>query len=606
MSFKIFSLQLTGKIKPVATIEQRRKTLEEDYEEFKRVESSDELKAFLELEKWINSSEFQQKKRETESLQFKGSEEDNQLKEFQRLKKAARMRKYFKVEGSQDLAKFESEKDSDRMKTYYTLLEYVKEGQFEKEKNEIKSQVFKGSVEEKHQKDFKRLDKSAAIRAYNELEGSEKLKKHKKLEETEKFKKYVQLKNVPDIDKDRRKEFNALKKDSEIKAYFRFEKSKKLKLYHETNGSHDLKRYLELKEYVNTEEFKKREAFLKDNKKFEKSDANKKFNEFKKLAADSNVKFVLKYEKSALYKNYLDVKDSFDLKRYFELDEIIKSEEFNNRKKWLEDKKRWEKTDEFKEQQRYLEEKKKPEFVKYFKYKGSTDFDFFKQWDVVFEDDFKSAGLNTDKWGTCHPVAEKMLGENYAMPGDLNIFTNGDNIKTGTNLTIQVKYEKAKGKVWQMPAGFVPTDFEYTSGIITSGDKFLMEDGILEAKIKFNPVKQVASTFYLSGKEVSPRINMVEMGAKNYLGISNIKDGKITSSGLDIANLKKGMYIFSLEKKGSSYTWKINETEVWQQSNGESKEPLHITASSLLINEVPGSQLPVNFELEWVKCYKKK
>jgi len=606
MSFKIFSLQLTGKIKPVATVEQKRKTLAEDYEEFLRVESSDELKAFLEMEKRINSQEFKQKKREVENLKFKGSEEESQLKEFQRLKKSAKIRNYFKVEGSSDLTKYETEKDSERLKNYYSLLEYVKEGEFDKEKKEIKSQVFKGSVEEKHLKDFTRLDKSAAIKAYVELEGSDKLAKHKKLEDSDKFKRFVELKNVPEKDKERKKEFNSLKRDAEIKAYFSFEKSKKLKLYRETNGSHDLKKYFELKEYVNTDEFKKREAFLKDNKKFEKSEACKKENEFKKLAADSVVKFVLKYEKSALYKNYLDVKDSFDLKRYLELDEIIKSEEFKNRKKWLEDKKRWEKTDEFEEEQLYLEEKKKPEFVKYFKYKDSTDFDFLKQWEVVFEDDFNAAEIDNSKWGTCHPVAEKLLGENYAMPGDLNIFTSGSNVKTGKNLSIQLKHEKAKGKVWQMPAGFVPTDFEYTSGLVTTGEKFSMEDGILEAKIKFNPVKQVASTFYLSGKEVMPRINLLEMGVKNYLGISTLSNGKITSSGLEISNLKKGAYIFSLEIQGGSYTWKINDTEVWQQSNGTLKEALHLNASSLLVSEISGSQLPANFEIDWVKCYKKK
>ncbi|WP_346863746.1 hypothetical protein [uncultured Draconibacterium sp.] len=607
MSFKIFSLQLTGKIKPVSTIENRRKELANDYAEFQQTEASEELKAFLELDSWINSDEFKKKKKEIESLKFAGSLEENQLKEFQRLKKSARIRKYFKLANSSDLSKFENEKKSQKMADFYALSEYVKEGQFEKEKKEIQSQVFKGSVEEKHWLDFRRLDKSAAFRAYNELEGSEKLKKHKALEQTDKFKKYNRLKNVSEQDKESKKEFVLLKRDAEIKAYFRFEKSKKLKLYHETVGSHDLTKYNELKEYISTDAFKKQEAFLKDKKKFEKSEAYKKQQEYKKLAADSLVKFILKFEKSAAYKNYLDVKDSFDLKRYFELEKIIDSDEFKQQKVWLEDKKRWEKTEEFKKEQQHKQEQAKPEFVKYFKYQKSNDFDFLKNWEVVFEDDFAGKELDSTRWSTSSAAAEKLLGENYALPGDLNIFTNGKNLLTGKGLSISVKKEKSTGKVWQMPAGFVPTEFEYTSGLITTGSKFVMEDGILEAKLSYNPVKQVASSFYLAGDETAPRLNLIEMGAKNNVGISRLDGkGKIENSGLDISNLKKGSYIVSLEKSGASFTWKLNETEIWQQNNSELNKPLQLNASSLVIEELSGSQTPVNFQIDWVKCYRKK
>lgn len=607
MSFKIFSLQLTGKIKPVDTIEQKRKALADDYEEFQKTANSEALKSFTELASLIHSDGFKSKKKQVESLHFKGSIEDNELKEFAGLKKAGRIKKYFKVADSADLAKYEAEKTSQKMKDYYLLSEYVNDGQFEKEKKQIKSQVFKGSTEEKHWLDFRILDKSAGIRAFYELEGSEKLKKHKTLEETDKFKKFNKLKNIPERDKETHVVFKSLKRDAEIKAYFRFERSKKLKYYREILGSHDLQRYKELKEYVNTAAFKKQEAFLKDKKKFEKSEAFQKQSEFKKLAADSSVKFVLKYEKSALYKNYLDVKDSFDLKRYFDLEKSTQTEEFKEKKAWLEDKKRWEKTEEFKKEQLYKKEKAKPEFVRYFKYKDSDDFDFFKNWELVFEDDFAAYELDDRKWKTCSPMAEKLLGENYAMPGDLNIFTQGKNLKTGNKLLVQVKHEKAKGKVWQMPAGFVPRDFEYTSGMITTGSNYLMEDGILEAKIKFAPVKQVASAFYLSGDEISPRLNLVEMGAKNNVGISLLSDsGKIENSGLDISNLKKGEYIFSLEKIGASFSWKINETEVWQQNCSELNKPLQLSASSLLINQLSGAQLPVNFEIEWIKSYRKK
>ncbi len=608
MSFKIFSLQLLGKIKTVETIENQREKLLSDFREFQEIEKSNELKKYIELETLINSDRFTKEKAEIESLQFKGSRPFKQLNEFKRLKKASNIKRYFKIADSADLTRFEKLKGSEKLIEYDKLFEYIKEGQFEKEKREIKSQVFKGSVEEKHWIDYKVLEKSPGIKAFNELNGSAVLKRHDEFSDSDKLKNFVRLRNAPDKDKQKRKECKALKRDTEIRTYMRFEKSKKLRLYRETANSHDLKKYNDLKSYVNKEEYKKREAFLKDRKKFEKSEAYKKHKRFKELVADNDVKFVLKFEKSTLYKNYLDVKGSFDLKRYYELDEIIKSQEFIERKTYLEDKKRWKKSDGFTREQEFMAMKKLPGFVKYFSYKGTTKFDFLKNWEITFEDNFQGRELNTEKWTSRSFIADKLLGDNYSMPGDLHFWANGKNIKTGGKLTLSVKKEKGKGKVWQMPAGFVPTEFDYSSDMISTGKSFWQEDGIFEAKIKFNPQKQVVSSFSLNGENSTPRINLLEMGTKNRMGISTLnKDGKIDFTGLDITNLKKGSsYIFTVEKTGNKISWKINETEVLTGEHPNLDFPLHLNASSIVVYDMPGSSLPVDFEIEWVKCYQKK
>ncbi|HYQ57065.1 MAG TPA: hypothetical protein VEP89_06920, partial [Draconibacterium sp.] len=187
----------------------------------------------------------------------------------------------------------------------------------------------------------------------------------------------------------------------------------------------------------------------------------------------------------------------------------------------------------------------------------------------------------------------------------LSIFSDGKNLQTGNRLSIQVKKEKSKGLIWQMPGGFVPAEFEYSSGIISSGEHFKFDDGIVEAKIKFNPVKHVASSFYLSPENNIPRVNLVEMGAKNMLGFYTTNgDGKISLEGLEIDNLKKDDYIFTLEKSGANFTWKINEQEVLQLSNNELNKSLVLNASSLVVEQLTGGS--ANFEVEWVKCYRKK
>ena len=252
--------------------------------------------------------------------------------------------------------------------------------------------------------------------------------------------------------------------------------------------------------------------------------------------------------------------------------------------------------------------KELPHFVKYFKYKGKSDFDFLKKWELAFEDDFTASKLDSEKWSNVSFISEKLLGDNYSMPGDLHVFANGKNVKTGGRLTLSVKKEKGAGKVWQMSAGFIPVEFDYTSDLVSTNKNFWQEDGIFEAKIKFNPIKQVVSSCYLSGENSTPRINLLEMGTKNQLGVSMLTNsGKVNSTGLNISNLKKGKsYIFTVEKSGSSVIWRINETEVLTIQDSKLNFPLHINAASIVVYDVPGSSLPANFEIDWVKCYSKK
>ncbi len=608
MSFKIFSFQLLGKIKPVEKVEGRRAALYQDYLEFLETEKSDELAEYRQLEKLVNSEEFKKKKAEIKALEYKGSKEYHLQKEFEKLEKSKPVRLYFKAENSTDLKRFGQQKDSEQMAEYYRLEEYIKEGEFQQEKKEIQGQVFKGSTEEKHLADFNRLKKNAGIKAYFALHNSDALRNHERFANSDKLKRFLELKNSSEKDTEARKELKALQKEPDIRDYFKFEHSKKLKLYKETLGSHNLKKYEELKVFTSSEKFKSREAFLKDKKKFERSEAYKKWQRFKQLAATDDVKFVLKYEKSNIYRNYLDVKESFDLKRFYELKDSISSTEFQKKKAYLGDKQKWEKTEGFKQEKRFAELKKSPRLVNYFKYKNSTAFSFFETWETIFEDDFSAPKIQAEKWSVRSAVAEKTLGENYSLSGDLHIYTNGQNISTGNRLTIETRKEKTAGKVWNLAAGFIPAVLDYSSGIISTGTTFSRQDGIFEAKIKFNPVKQVVSSVFLQGEQASQHVHLLEMGVENRIGISSINDDKkLVMNGLEISNLKKNKwYIFTVEKEGNRFTWKINDAEVLQLNGSGFASPLHINASSMVVYEVPAAKLPVKFEIEWVKCYAKK
>jgi len=608
MSVKIFLYQLFGKIKPIEKIEYQRHSLYNDYLEYQRIESSKELKEFTELEEYINSEEFKNKKTEIKHLGFKGSKEEELLKEYDKLKNAGHIKKYFKVKNYPDLRRFETMKDSRKIKEYYEIEEYMDNGTFAEEKEEVCSQVYKGSDEEEQEKEYARLKKMPLIKAYLQLHDSKVISHHEKIAHSDKLNRYLELKNLPEKDKEKKRELKTLKRNPEIKNYLKLEKSKKFRLYRDAVDSYHLERFLELKPIVESKDFKKHVSYLKDKKKFEKTEAYRKWKRLKELSASKDIKFYLKFKKSQLLKNYYDVSESADLKRFLELKDIVTSEDFLKKKAYLKDSRKWEKSEEHAKELKYEEMKRRPHLIKFFRYKGTDAFDFFRDWEVSFDDDFSGDKIDTEKWSFQSLWADKTLGRNYSLPGDLQIFTNGENISCGGKLIIETRKEKSEGMVWQMPAGFVPREFDYTSGIISTANSFWQKDGIFEAKIKFNPVREVVSSFILQGEKNSPRVHLPEIGTKNRIGISNTDNkGKLKMEGIDISNLRKGKwYIFTLEKSGNVFTWKINETEILRLENSSFNSPLHISLFSIVVNQISRSKLPVRFNVNWVKCYRKK
>ena len=609
MSFRILTLQLSGKLKSVEKLEAERAALQKNHAAFIEAEKSASLATYLELDNWVGSGAMQQRKKELEGEVFKGSSEFNLLKELETLKKTKSVRDYFKVEGSSDLQRFMKIKDSDILKEYYRLKDYVEGGSFQQDKKEINLQKFHGSSEEKHLHEYEGLKKNHALRDYLKLHGSEAITRHQKFLESSKFKSYLELKNLPGTEKAHKEELERMSKDPEVRQYFSLENSKEYKHYKEMSGSHLPARYKELHDLTGTREFRERVNYLKDKKRLEKSEAMQKYLRFKQLASSSDIRFFVKYEKSSLYRNYLDTKDSYPLQRYTELVAMTTSPEFLKRKAWLEDNKKWEKSEEYGRYQQYLTLKKDPKVELFYKFRNSHAFDFYNNWEVSFSDDFSYGKIDSSKWTANNYLADLMMGEPFSQLDDLQAYTGGKNCSVSNGkMQIHVRKEKATSKAWHPGAGFVPVEFHYTTDILSTIKSFWQEGGIFEAKIRFNPIKEVVSTCYLQGKKSSPMISLLEMGPTSRMGILTLNgSGKLDFNGITLEHLKKDrFYIFRIEWDGNNVIWKINDIKVHEAPFGGLSEPAHISLQNLVVNEIPGSKLPFAFETAWIRCYRKK
>jgi hypothetical protein len=272
---------LLGLIPSTAKIEQAEKALITEFEKLNAFSGSDTLKKFTELKELVTSSGFLSKKKEIESLSFKGSEEFAKEKEFLSLQKARDIVVYFRTISGSYLKKFKELDGSEKISGYESLQKMVTSLEF---REKMKTKEFKGSEDDK------------------------------KLQE-----------------------FNRLKSSSEIQDYFKFKKSKEYSNFLNIDGSSKLARYNELKDYVASSDFKERKAYLLDKKRFEKNEMFKDLQEFNKLSKNEDILWYFKVKDSnkfdVLKNRELTFSDEFDgdkldtktwLTNYFWGDKLLK------------------------------------------------------------------------------------------------------------------------------------------------------------------------------------------------------------------------------------------------------------------------------------------
>lgn len=233
---------LLGMIPSTAKIEQDEKALVTEFAKLKSFSESEKLAEYNRLDKLVNSSDFLQKKKEIESLQYRNSAEYSKEKEFLSMQKSKDIKQYYRTVAGQELKKFRDMDGSGRIKDYEAL------------ENEISSPEFRGKM------------------------------KARKFRKTDDYKKL--------------REYKKLKSSSEIRDFYRFKRSGEYANFLNTDGSARLSRYNELKDYVASPDFKKQKEYLLDKKRFEKSEMSVQIREFEKLKKDPEIIWYYKVKDS--------------------------------------------------------------------------------------------------------------------------------------------------------------------------------------------------------------------------------------------------------------------------------------------------------------------
>lgn len=379
----------------------------------------------------------------------------------------------------------------------------------------------------------------------------------------------------------------------------------------EFSASDELAHYLELEKFVQSPEFSQRKKEI-ESEKYAGSEEEQKEKRYLALKKSKEVKDFLKGK--------LDEEEGTPpaVKEYEELEKYVGSEDFNERKAYLKlpGSKKFKQSDEFAKQQEYNELKKSDKIKWYFKVKDSNKFDEVKKWQLTFEDDFDAAKLDKSKWMTNFFWGEAILQENYSMLTDKH-FISDKNVEIGNSVaTIVTKNEKVKGKGWHPDYGFMPKEYNYTSGLLSTGNSFRQKYGKFEAKVRLNQPSGVTHAFWMLSEQIVPHVDVVKLDKKkllagNFWGNPADFDWKNKAEAQKVpqklskvagGGTGKKFMIYTLEWYPGKLVWKINDIEVATQTQGVPDEPMYVIFSSGIYNGEP-TMTPVNMEIDWVRCY---
>ena len=556
------------------------------------IEASDELARYFELKLLVQSDEFQTKKREINNLSLKNSDESHLLNELSTLEKLKPIKNYFRFIQSSDFERLKNITESSELKRYTELEQIVQTTDFIQHRREITALRYKGSAEYVKRREFKALDKSSRLKFYRATLESEEYHIFLKLNGKE-------IGELPDLEAE----------DLKVKKYRHFLKSKAYKNLLIVE-KHDLANKFEhLKQEVNSAHFIEYESFLMNKDRYTTTDNYPAFNEFNNLSKSRDIRFYLKCINSSLYANYKEIAVSAALARLFELRIKVADPEFVQRVGFLKNKKRYERTPEFMLETELKELENSKLISTYHQLKKRAELSFFDQWEIALEENFSEPNLSTSLWEAENYWGSKIAGFSFSQTTELQAYRGIENIEIKNQvLSIVTKAEKSEGKVWDPAFGLIPKEFDYTSALINSGNGFKFKEGVVEAKVKFRAEEAITNAFSLTGNQPFPQIDIFRSGRKR-VGFGIIEQSG--NGGIKKHTQIKGLrfndfHIFRLEVFGDSLVWKINNHEVHREQFNQNPGELFLNFVSSIHKPLKNNELPRYFEIDWVRCLKRK
>lgn len=405
-------------------------------------------------------------------------------------------------------------------------------------------------------------------------------------------------------------EYKKLLKMPALRNYFRVKDSKELELYQSVELSVMAVRLKDIAEIVESDQYKAdRRSHVKGN-----TDEYRQELEYRNLKKNKDL---TRYHKVLNWKpllDYLDIKSGCVLDRLEYLKNYLQSTEFKERKAYLNlsQSQKYKKSEAYRKELEYKQLAKSDRIKWYFSLLSTKKFDEIKRWELTFADDFTDKSLDMGKWMTRYFWGEALLNRSYSLAADKHWYPDTQNITIGNSiLRIETRRESVEGFAWDQQYGFIPKMFEYTSGLISTGNFFRQKGGRFEAKVRLSGAPGVYHAFWLVGDTMLPHTDVFRQKGKDGAafqgafywqnGSGKAKKDATRITGIDLSS---GFHILSIDWLSERIIWKINGITFREQSSNLPQGLKYIVISSGVTEDSADKLLPAQLEVDWVRCWR--
>lgn len=298
-------------------------TLDSDnLKRFKDLLESEKLTQFNEMKQTVESGQIEEIKTQ---MNTDHKEELAKPKKLKALKKTPDIKKYFKLINSPQYKIFKEISESEKPSEFEGLKSTLQAFDYSQINDENKDE-FQEQIDAKEKLTV--LEKDNGLKTYLKFKESGNAALIEKVPETDTYNEQEALEIYINSEEYQEKlkatdwkssdlfklqnDFKALKKDQDIKFFFKFEKSPAYKNYIEIKDDDKLKRFDELKTQTEDTEFLNQVDYLKDDKKFEKTEEYKEFEAFTELENNENIKWYLSLLKEDRFKPLIEWETVFE------------------------------------------------------------------------------------------------------------------------------------------------------------------------------------------------------------------------------------------------------------------------------------------------------
>ena len=412
-----------------------------------------------------------------------------------------------------------------------------------------------------------------------------------------------------------------------------YDMQERVKRYRQIEKSPELAEYQELKKRIESSDFKERKQELvsrkykdtaegrkmldykrltvsKEIKRYREALADPLFRDFlqfretpdfqkvhsaEERKADSLLKKYYDLYNSSLYKNYMKVLNSSELKQLTALEEEVHTEDFKVRHALWEDNKRWEHSDEYRIEQRFNQLAKSDDIKFYFTQREER-IDWAELFRPAFDDDM-STGKN---WKPGFGYANPAMKDGHSRTSERQAYNGGKNTFFAEGrMDVETRAESKKAIAWDEKKGFVEEVFDFTSDAMNTKEAFAQESGLFMAKIR---TQGAGHHFFglTTGKQNTPMIALYHFNGKRHQ--VGYVDGQNTKM-VDLTGVLRSMYhVYAFRWTKHELIWYVNDLELLRIPNRLPKEAMFFLAQSWLPKAEKGGE--GKLKVQWARVFR--